>query len=806
MIRCEAVWVEEYGLVEAAGTLGYHSARIGLRAPRVAIRVETRDHWQSMFALAMAMASRLWGGYGFIYLPRGDGRLHPALARILNAYDPDYMVDALWTHGDIEAMEPGWHARRYQGWPADPTEAAERLRSSADQVEAAGYADDPWTNLCSLYYEHDRFRSARVLSASETGPLNSVMAVVGSARQPTFEVPDGLDPLLMLALGMRAGFPTKPSLPLGREVDGVGERLPQRFVDYALASRPDRTALKLGSDLATAWSLTTTGLVPISRARPRPRPVVVIGSTAEDFALAVALDRMYGPACWVPAEWTLNASLRGSVQDSYRDALDAADRTGYPPIVTSISLSEEQLREAVQASWPEPIPMEVDGVELPQDRNLPEVMPAEKLDLHAPTHLACEGDYDLSFTSATRADGHGGFEFMLPIPVHTPRSEHLRGPQRPFWEVDVQVIDAGMPTGRNLPAQAILADDDPYPTTVLRSGRDGISFYPMTMALVLSGATLEQSIAKPRLRVLGLRGWIEALAAKNEPDMPVRLSQAGRRAAILTRLWGSRSAVARDLLELNDFLREFTRPGPSDAEAYPEGDGVRLAPNEGYLTLAAARRTLAGMAAHEIRERLNHLLGINVLQRGLVVLCSECERRTFYRIDLVGESNTCPRCGALAHATAAWRSEHNNEPEWFYDLHGAVRELLEQNGDVPFLAGRALANRTRSFEDIAELDFCRPGKDPAEIDIAALVDGRLIIGEAKINPNLGTKKEAAKSIAKLLDAGDLLGADEIVLATTHPGPWEGRDIEILNERIARREWRFGKAPRVRVMTNLREAS
>jgi len=35
-----------------------------------------------MFALALSAASGLRGGYGFIYLPRGGGRLHPALARI----------------------------------------------------------------------------------------------------------------------------------------------------------------------------------------------------------------------------------------------------------------------------------------------------------------------------------------------------------------------------------------------------------------------------------------------------------------------------------------------------------------------------------------------------------------------------------------------------------------------------------------------------------------------------------------------------------------------------------------------------
>lgn len=110
--------------------------------------------------------------------------------------------------------------------------------------------------------------------------------------------------------------------------------------------------------------------------------------------------------------------------------------------------------------------------------------------------------------------------------------------------------------------------------------------------------------------------------------------------------------------------------------------------------------------------------------------CSECERRTFYRIELLGESNTCPRCGAPAYATAARRSQQG-EPEWFYDLHGAVRELHEQNGDVPFLAGMTLAATARSFEDIPELDFRRPDQDPDEIDIVALADGQLTIGEAK---------------------------------------------------------------------------
>ena len=520
----------KYGVVEAEGAPGYHSARIGLRAPRVAVRVESAHHWQSMFGLAMWTAASWWGGYGFIYLPRGTGRLHPTLARILRAYDPDYLVDALWTHGDIEALEPGWHARRYKGWPTDPDKSAALLaQPSAEQVVREGLGEDIGANLCSPYYEQDKFRRMRVLSPQTDRNEHSLAAVLGGNPRADFEVPEGLDPLLTLALGLRAGYPTKPPLPLGREVHGVAERLPHRYVNHALSGRQDRPGLELRG-LTTAWNLTQAGLVKIGKVGPPARPIAVIGSTAEDFALAVALDRMYGTTTWVPVEWIQDSGLRWAVQEGYRDLLKAASPSGHPPIVTSTSLSEEQLNKAVQASWPAPIQAWDDnGNTLSLDGDPPEVILAQQLDLGTPMYLACApADYDLPFTSPTRADGRGGFEFLLPIPVHTPSSDELRSPRRPFWETDVEVYPPRMPSGRNLRARAILADDDAYPSTVLRSSRDGISFNPMNMLFVPGGATLEQSITRPRLRVLGLRGWIEALAAQDQPDTDVQLSQAGQ--------------------------------------------------------------------------------------------------------------------------------------------------------------------------------------------------------------------------------------------------------------------------------------
>ena len=587
--------MRDYGVVEPEGTQGYGAARIGLRAPRVAVRVDSEAHWQSGLGLAMWLASGMWGGHGFIYMPHGASGLHPALASILAAYDPDYLVDVLWTFGDAEALEPGWHARRIKDWPSDPDESEAMMAHIADRV-VTGPSGDVGADRCSPFYDLPGDRSTRVLwEQSGDHDLRRVETLLGSGAEPAeFEVPDGLDPHLALALGMRAGYVAKPALPLGHVANSTAERLPREYVDYVLSIGQRPVAGRLAA-LSTAWGQTRAGLVEIGKFRPLARPVAVFGSTAADFALAVALDRMFGATVWIPAEWAQDRALHWPLEFALHGLVNLARSSGQVALATTISM-EDTIGEAIEACWPGSV-IGIRGIDgsQPEPVGRPEVVAAGSLDLQSPKHLACAGDYDLPFTSPTRADGRGGLEFILPIPVHTPRAEVLRGPARPFWEVDVEVVPQRMPAGRNLRSEAMLAPDEGYQPITLRSGRDGISFKPMNMLFVSGGATLEQSVVRPRLRVPGLRGWIEELAAQVHSGMGIGLSQAGRRAMILARLWGSRAAMAKDLLALNDFLREFRPNGPSDSDAYPRGDGVRLTPTEGYLTFDAAVRVLGEM-------------------------------------------------------------------------------------------------------------------------------------------------------------------------------------------------------------------
>jgi hypothetical protein len=477
-----------------------------------------------MFALAMTTAAGMWGGYGFIYLPRGE-QLHPALSRILHAYDPDYLVDAVWTYGDIEAISPGWHARHIQGWPEDEDKAADRLARFQDDVVRGDRGEDIGIELCSPYEGPGLFQPLQELSGQGDHMIPRLATVLGGPPRSDFIIPEGLDPLLTLALGPRAGYPSKPLLPVVREAENPAEGLPGRYMQYVLSSR-SRNAGGFGG-LTTAWDLTRTGLTPIRKPWPPVRPVAVLGSSAADFALAVALDRMFGEAIWVPADWAHDAGLRWQLQVAYWDLAHTARASGCQPVVTSISLSVEQLEEAVRAGWPLP-EQALDGRGNPLDISgaaPPEIVPPEQINLEAPQHLACTGDYDFTFTSPSRADGRGGAELLLPLPAFTPRSEQLREVQRPFWEVDVEPHQSRMPAGRGLRAATFRVGDG-SPVELVRSGRDGISFHAMSMMLVTSGMTLEQSVTKPRLHIPGLYGWVEALTAQCRQELKVRLSQA----------------------------------------------------------------------------------------------------------------------------------------------------------------------------------------------------------------------------------------------------------------------------------------
>jgi hypothetical protein len=314
--------------------------------------------------------------------------------------------------------------------------------------------------------------------------------------------------------------------------------------------------------------------------------------------------------------------------------------------------------------------------------------------------------------------------------------------------------------------------------------------------------SLQQAVAKPRFMIPGLVEWVKARAAWVEDDWRVELSDAGRRAQVLARLVGNRDRLLESLPRTILLLRRFLAPSASTATSYPNGDGVCLAAGYGVLTFDAAVRDLG--SPRDARTHLDGLLETQLLSRGLVLSCVDCGRKSFYDIDNLKQLNICPRCGGANELIASRWKQPASEPSWFYDIHGALRELLVQDGDVPILAAAHLRSKARDFRDVGELDFeVAPGKR-MELDLLMLMDGRLVIGEAKKRSSLGTGRARQQSVAKLVQLAHLLMADDVVLASTDSTPWARGDIDLLKQRLE--NGRGHLRPKLRVITGLGSGS
>lgn len=90
----------------------------------------------------------------------------------------------------------------------------------------------------------------------------------------------------------------------------------------------------------------------------------------------------------------------------------------------------------------------------------------------------------------------------------------------------------------------------------------------------------------------------------------------------------------------------------------------------------------------------------------------------------------------------------------------------------------------------------RDGYPDLEVDLWAIIDGRIVIGEAKISDRLEPTKHAeVRRCAALKGLIDDLSADEFVMATAGP-VWDRRTETLVNEKIA-------PAAKVTWLTNLR---
>lgn len=524
-----------------------------------------------------------------------------------------------------------------------------------------------------------------------------------------------------------------------------------------------------------------------------PPVVCVIGDQPEDHALAMMADRVFTHGAWVPRS-VLDSSHSRTAKVAIHKLCDLPEDHDIPVLVTSIS---EDL-EAIQA-----LVTEIN--DLFQTRSVPggetvrtgsllrAVAPVDLLDASGRSWLV---DPAVSSVRRTLPVVVEGSEVVTLAPLQLPLPEVAQSVGVDVhWHVDVWLPGYQAPARTAIPSKSFHPMPiTGFPDAVFRTSRTGLSFASPNMGFVSSGDPVDYRLAQPQLRFPTSDDLFRDIAARS--GARIERSDAGRRAQNALDMWGSFAAIAADLTgTTREILNAFLPVGGKKHGNYGIGYAIR---SEGFTSLEDIIKHLE-LEAGEARQLMDHLLLINVVKRGFLLSCARCRWEAFYRIEHVGPTFTCEACEHVSPLIQGRWYKEDPEPHIYYALDQVVRNLLNQHGYLPILAAAELGNNARSVLWTSEFSVVTDS-DSIELDLCLIIDGRIIVGEAKSNGILKAEHGTQDAAKRLVEAAHILTADEIVLATSKER-WAAGTATLVAQALDT-HWKRGPRPRIRELLNV----
>lgn len=784
----------------------YKQVLLNVRPPRLAIAFPGGSGWETPAQRLLEGFSRIWGGAGNVIFSVGeDGEVHPAVWRVLKRYDADrwgYYAPTLCGRqmANPEAFD-AWLDREASTWAEKNggTVVAARELLTADHLLHDPLCGPPDARADRILREmapdarsKEQVFDVVFMADADPGPHVGPARTAGVDRLRLPAIGDLPVPLQLLIRGRTGDLaPTHRDelVQAGVEiedtpVDGahlstllamawVGHGDDSHELQRAVMSRltgekqevPAIANDRYLSETPLANSVAGCGLYHVWHPDWDERPfVVVAGGSAEDFALALALDRCYSTAAWLPT--TLDDDHAGLARDALARVLYDAAR---PPrkrrlLLTSTSLAETELTAVVAALnaevWGRNLSLEVvDSSSIP-------LLPPQRLFEH---HRFGREEHLVPFVDDVLA---GHLPPVIPAGPETPPPESLT------WQIDVH-IEGFNPPPRWCLNQAI--QDAPALPEAMRAGSDGPSYRSTRMGLVMAGSIPEQRVTRPRLRLPTASEMVELLA--KAAGLTAKPSATGKFTRGMTEIFGGLDDCASALREpTSDALLN----GYQSAASSDEAPGVYLESiSRRFLTLTDVA-TLAGVSAEQARTTVDQLLERQVLNRGLLLSCERCSHAAFYPLAQVSQTFTCSRCGATASIVQQRWKKPVAEPHWYYALDEVVFQALHLDGWDVVQALAKLRQQARSFLWTPQTEFYEGEHRRGELDILAIADGRVIVGEAKKGDRLGdTARAERQAAARLLGLAEALTADTLVLASRTT--WSQRTRDVIAEAVGSKD-------------------
>jgi len=772
----------------------YHRLRVSVRPPRIATLILGGDGWEVHALRMLENFSRWWGGAANVLVPWNDGQVPEFFWRYLETYDPDiisYYTTTFrgnrmanpdgferWLTAEAErvAREGSHDAEEARGLILDshvmtqsqtapPSEAVkeELLRRTAPLARGGRLLMEPFhaddepgrfgVDMARVSFTDNQLPIAftlddlpmdlRLLAAGRFGALApGFVEKLREFRVSRKEIP--LDEtrargLLDLCWNFRTGQSYLPQ-EIADALSSAGWSLPMPSPDQLFDLAP------LGrTEVGCAW------LEPMQWFSGKPLPhVVVAGQQVEDFCLYLILERLYGRAAWLPPTLPSVEGDERQIQPTDLMAMKLETSAVYGEedrdlLITSFSLDEAQVTDLART-------IESSKYQTSLSGKLLHVSP-DHIPLPLPRRLLHRVHYDKPRSEPFVNDQQvGGLETPIPDDIAT------LDPKPIVWFVDCMIGDIRLPP-RHCLSEAVVAGESTFERHGVRNGADGVSFFSQSQGFIYSGSPIERTLAKPRLRLPPpeevFRRLMEAGELRGAPSSSGRFTQRS------IDLWGGLDEMASDLSAPNRFalLRSFL-----STEESHEDTGIML--DRRYLDFDQLGRA-SSLPDRDLRSLLDSYLSRGILSRGLILQCSRCAFSSWYSIEAIGQEFRCGRCRNVDLIRQPHWKKPLKEPLWYYQLDEVVFQALSHNVQVPVLALKQLKESCVSFLSSVEMDVARDSEHLAEIDILAICDGRIVIGEAKsVDALEGTAGEENQTLAKLGAVAEALSAHKVVFASS----------------------------------------
>lgn len=475
--------------------------------------------------------------------------------------------------------------------------------------------------------------------------------------------------------------------------------------------------------------------------------VIVCGDTVGDFCFAYSRQKITETTHWFPlSPSNITTSLGEMMVEVMSEVL--TENAGSPHevrkvFVTSYSEDSQNLQPLVDAlnsllasSPPFLYTAQSVSVEACEVRKLPTERDVYLLDREV--------------SDVTTYEPFVNEEMASTVKVLTPTIGRLEGCR---WQVDIEDDLRRLPS-RNI-VNSLLTAGDSHVKFALRSSRSGISIDSHGTGFTLSGTSVSQSLVKVKPRFPPIEEiYREVFQTQKTKIQP---SDKGKFSLRMVELWGDLESISSDLRSpsLGLLWRNWANKLRSQKIPGLTFDGRR------YLRLIDVVHS-TGLHVDEAREVIDSYLLRGILSRGLVLSCTQCDNTSFYRSNEFSELFECRRCRRSSPIMRQnWKG--TREPQWFYGMDEMVFQALNNNAAVPLLALAELAKGFRSFDWMPEQVLVNQTGDQVEIDIFAIRNGELILGEAKLANRL---EMSDKKLASLGSLFNLIRLEVFVMATS----------------------------------------